>query len=149
MYMVYPETREDENLNGQNMTSLINENIIYVIAVGEQTTEIALTQKQINLKLASYVKGQINYLIDLNKCGKNSSEARQIWKESAEDERTDKVAIFGLNPVAKVIASFVMGVTRKKNQRFFNTEAEALLWITQPAAYALTETIKENVTGHE
>jgi len=48
-----------------------------------------------------------------------------------EHERTGKVALFGLNPVARVIASFVMGVTRKKDMRFFKTREEALAWLRE------------------
>ena len=48
-----------------------------------------------------------------------------------EDEKLVKIAIFGLNPVARVIASFIMGVAKKKDQRFFKTKEEALAWLKQ------------------
>jgi hypothetical protein len=125
----YQEISEKEIWNGENKSFLILENIVFVIAVGEQTDELAKAQKQTNLKLASRIKGKVNYLIDLNKCGKNSPEAREIWKEICEEDNTDKVGIFGLHPVAKVLASFVTRITKKNNQQFFSTKEEALMWL--------------------
>jgi len=116
---------------GENKTFLIEGNVIHVIAKGEQTTESSILQTEVNNKLASLVNGKINYLIDLNKCGKNSPEARSTWKRAAEDENTNKVAVFGLNPVARVLASFVFGISKKKDQRFFATKEDALCWILE------------------
>lgn len=135
----YQEISDKEIWNGENKSFLILENIIYVIAVGEQTDELAKAQKQANLKLASHIKGKVNYLIDLNKCGKNSPEAREIWKELGDDDNTDRVAIFGLHPVAKVLASFVTRVTKKNNQRFFSTKEEAVIWLTGTGTENLLE----------
>ena len=96
---------------------------------GEQTTKIALNHKKICEMLSSGLEGKINYLIDLNKCGKNSTEARKIWKEFSESENTNKVATFGLNPVSRVIASFVIGKLQKGAVQFFKTRKEAISWI--------------------
>ena len=120
---------EKEIWVGENKTSLIEENIIHVISKGEQTTELATIQNKINLGLASMVEGKISYLIDLNQSGKSSPEARSIWSKACEHENTYKVAVFGLHPVAKVIASFVFGITRKKDMRFFCLEKEARSWL--------------------
>jgi len=70
-------------------------------------------------------------LLDINKAGQVSSGARKIGKETFEDEKVGKVAFVGLHPVARVIASFVMGVTRKKDMRFFKTKEEALAWLKE------------------
>lgn len=123
------QINETEFTFGENKLTLIEGNIINVIAQGEQTKEIALGQKNICNMLSKGLKGKISYLIDLNKCGKNSPEARQIWKEFSENENTHKVATFGLNPVSRVIASFVMGTLKKGDLRFFKTKEDALTWI--------------------
>ena len=60
---------------------------------------------------------------------KNSPEARKIWRNFSEDEDTHKVAMFGIHPVAMVIASFVTNITKKNEMRFFKTKEEALEWI--------------------
>lgn len=114
---------------GENTLSLIEGNIIDVVAQGEQTAEVALKHKKICEMLSSGLEGKINYLINLNKCGKNATEARQIWKEFSESENTNKVATFGLNPVSRVIASFVIGKIEKGAINFFKTREEAISWI--------------------
>jgi len=114
---------------GKNKLSLIEGNIIYIVAQGEQTKEVALNHKKICEMLSSDLEGKINYLINLNECGKNSTEARKIWKELSESDFTNKVATFGLNPVSRVIASFVIGKLQKGELHFFKTKGEALSWI--------------------
>jgi len=120
---------ETEFMVGNNRTSIIEGNIIYVIVNGEQTTELAILQKEVNLKLANLINGQISYLIDLNKAGKNSPDARNIWIEISNLEITKKVANFGIHPVARVLASFVVRVSGKQNVYFFKTKEEALTWL--------------------
>lgn len=122
------QVSEKEFRIGAN-TIRLNDNIIYVIAEGEQTTEMANAHKILNEQLLKNAGSKLSFLIDLNKAGKNSPEARQIWKEASEDDRIDKVASFGLHPVAKVLASFVIGISQKKNIHFFFTEKEAIQWL--------------------
>ena len=74
------------------------------------------------------VEGKVNTLIDLNKAGKTSTAARKKQKEISEHEKVGKVALFGLGPVAKVIASFFMGISMKKDMQFFKTREEASEW---------------------
>lgn len=121
---------ETEFQVGENKVSLIKGNIIHVIAQGEQTKEIALNHKKICEMLYSKVNGKVNYLIDLNKCGKNAPEAREIWNELSEHQNTNKVATYGLNPVSRVISSFVMGRLKKGNMHFFKTKEDGINWIT-------------------
>lgn len=116
-------------LVGDNETSLVDSNIIHVIARGEQTDDLAKVQGEINQRFIDKVEGQIHYLIDLNECGKNSPGARSKWYELSEEEKTAKVAIFGMHPVARVLASFVMKVSKKKNMQFFYTREEAMKWL--------------------
>ena len=114
---------------GNNRTSFIDGDIIYVIAYGEQTDEQAALQIEINNRLTENAEGKICYLIDLNHCGKNSPGARATWLKISEDNKTGCVAIFGIHPVAKVIATFVMRLSKRENMRFFNTKEKALEWI--------------------
>ncbi len=48
-----------------------------------------------------------------------------------EDKIFGKVALFGLHPVARVVASFFMGATKKKDMRFYKTRGEALAWLKE------------------
>jgi hypothetical protein len=123
---------DTEIRNGANEITLIEGNIVFIKVQGIQTDQIALAQKEINKRLSQLVKGKLNYLIDLNKGGKNSPLARKIWREITDnEEETNKVALFGLHPVARVLATFVMQVISRNNIQFFTNVEEALKWIRQ------------------
>ena len=116
---------------GKNRMYLGEDNIFRVTIVGELDEE---TQTAINgacLKLMNMVEGKANFLLDINKAGKVTSGARKRQVEMSENEKIAKVAMFGLHPVARVLASFFMGVSQKKDMRFFRTEEEALAWLKE------------------
>jgi len=116
---------------GQNRLYLGDDNILYVTVVGEWDEKTATEISEADSKLRNMIEGTMDVLINLNKAGKQTSGARKIVKELGEHEKTGKVALFGLHPVAKILASFVMGITRKKDMRFFKTEEEALAWLKE------------------
>jgi len=120
---------ELEYQHGLNRISLMDHNIITVTAIGSLEKEDALAIVTIIHTFEKQITGKINYLIDLNRAGKNSPQARRIWKERNENRITGKVALFGIHPVAKVLASFVMNVSLQDNMRFFSTREEALKWL--------------------
>lgn len=117
---------------GENRLYLSDDNIIYFTNVGEHDKKTAAACKEAIIELFNKVDGKVHGLIDLNKAGKQSPEARKMWSEISEMEQTGKVAVWGMHPVAKVIASFVMGISGNKDMRFFNTEEKALQWLKEP-----------------
>jgi len=121
---------ENEIWIGSNKV-MVEGNTIHVIAQGEQTTEMAHAHLKLNQKLFSSMEGKVNFLIDLNKAGKNSPEARQIWVQHGKLEKTSKIALLGIHPVARVLASFVMGINKPNNVCFFSSEEEAVKWLKQ------------------
>ena len=125
------EEKDREIWVGENRIYLGEDNILYITVVGDIDEKIAIAVKEADLKFKNMVDENFDVLGDLNKAGKQSSEARKIWQEMIEHERTGKVAMCGMHPVARVLASFVMGVTRKKDTRFFRTKEEALTWLKQ------------------
>ena len=70
-------------------------------------------------------------LVDINKAEKVSSEGRKLIQKTLQQEKIGKIAQFGLSPVARIITSFVMGVTKKKDIRFFKSKQEALAWFRE------------------
>jgi hypothetical protein len=106
-----------------------DDSLIHVVATGIQTLEMALRLKEICLQVSSGMEEKCNYLIDLNNCGKNEPGVRKIWKELSEHNNTKKVATFGMNPVAQVIANFVIGTHKGNNLRFFKSEKDAVNWL--------------------
>lgn len=120
-----------ESSIGEYKLYLDEDNIINVIAVGETDEKLAISIKEAGIKLLNMVEGKANILIDLNKAGKSSPEAKKIKRELTEHERTGKVAFIGIHPVAKVIASFFIGITRKKDISFFKKKKDALAWLKE------------------
>ena len=47
------------------------------------------------------------------------------------NEKFGKIAHWGINPVAKILASFVMGLSKKTEMRFFTSKEEALAWLKE------------------
>ena len=123
------QVSEREIWVGENRLYLREDNILYETLVGKQNLETVIAIHKASDKLKSLVEGRVNILTDLNKTGKPTPEARKAGKERLEAEGIGKVALFGMHPVARVIASFVMGVTKKKDIRFFKTKEDALAWL--------------------
>jgi len=116
---------------GNNTYTICEGNIIHIITRGDFTIDLALEIKDFCLTQAGKMDGKCNYLVDLSDCGKNDPAARNIWKEISSDASTNKVATFGMNPVARVIANFVIGTYGGVNIRFFKNEQDALAWIKE------------------
>ncbi len=116
---------------GGDTVIIRGDSVIHVIATGVQTIEMALELKEICVQQSSAMESKCNYLIDLNKCGKNEPGTREVWKEISTLEKTGKVATFGMNPVAQVIANFVIGTHKRSNMRFFRSKKDALNWLTK------------------
>ena len=125
------QVSEREIWIGENRLYFGEDNICYITVVGEVDEEIAIAIKEIDLKFKNTTEEKMNILADLNKAGKQSSEARKIWKEMTEHEKSGKIAMVGMHPVARVLAAFVMGVTNKKDMRFFESRGEALAWLKE------------------
>ena len=117
---------------GESRFYLDEDNTLYMSMVGEIDEKMALETTEAILKFDNLSKGEKrNVLVDVNKARNVSSEARKIFKGLTEDGKTKKVALFGLHPVARVIASFVMGVSRNKDMRFFKAKEEAIAWLEE------------------
>lgn len=113
---------------GRTRIHLGEDDILYITPVGEADEQHAAKGKEICLKLMNrFGKKKMNVLVDLNSADKQSPKARNQWRNLAEMQ--DKVALVGLHPVARVVASFVMGISTKKDLRFFKTKEEALAWL--------------------
>jgi len=114
---------------GENRLYLGEDNILHVTIVGDIDDEKAIAVREANFTFRDMIEGKARVLCDLNRSGKHSSGARKIWQQMSEDEQAGKIAMYGMHTVARVISSFVMGVTRKKDMRFFKTKEEALAWL--------------------
>ncbi len=120
-----------EYLLGENRIQILEDSIVYVEVVGEQTDEHAeLIRKNVHI-IAQSLPGKMRQLINLNNSGKSSPKCRELFKQLNEENISDRVAVFGMHPVARVLAIFVTGVTQQKHVRFFTNKEEALNWLRQ------------------
>jgi len=110
---------------------LDEDNILYLTVVGDLDEKIAIAHNEAVSKFENMVEGKLKMLADLTKAGKPSTDARKLFKEFTEREKIGRFALFGVHQVAKIIASFFMGISRKKDMRFFKTEEEALIWLIE------------------
>lgn len=125
------EQLEREVYVGQNRFELLEENILAVTIVGEVDKETAVKCKDVAYKFVEMMAGEIKTLIDLTQATQQPSESRKIVQEMWNDEKSGKVALFGLNPVAKAVASFVIGATHKEDIHFFKAKDEAIAWLKE------------------
>lgn len=123
--------KDKEMWLGESRFYLGDDNILYIDVVGELTDDMAEPLKEGALKLMNMVPGKVNVLADLNKVGIPSAKVREKGMEAAEYEKAGKVALFGMHAVARVIASFWIGLAKKKEIRFFKTKEEALAWLKE------------------
>ena len=123
------EEKNNEIWAGENRFYLGEDDIMYVELVGEYDLHSALALRDAFLKLLSIVEGKINIFVDNSRSGKPSQEARKIFTEMIRHEKCGKIAVFGLNPVTRVIASFVLG--NSKSTHIFKAKEEALAWLKE------------------
>jgi hypothetical protein len=120
-----------EIMVGDHRLCLDDNNILYFIGNGNYDEKTALEIKEAGLRLANMVEGTVNVILNHNMAGKPSPRARAIFKEMTEHEKFRKIAHCGIHPVARVLASFVIGISKKQDMRFFATEKEALAWLKE------------------
>lgn len=114
---------------GSNRLFIDEDKILHVISIGDIDEEVTREIEKLYQVLMEET-GVVRLLIDLNRAGKVSTQARKLFNQMAKDTRILKVASFGLHPVARVIATFGMGaVYRRGFAGFFKTEEEAGTWL--------------------
>lgn len=120
-----------EYLLGENRIHILEDSIVYVEVVGEQTDDYAeLIQENIHI-IAQSLPGKMRQLVNLNNSGKTSPKCRELFKQMNEENFSERVAVFGMHPVARVLAIFVTGFTQQKHVRFFTNKEEAISWLRQ------------------
>jgi len=114
---------------GENRISILKDSVLLIEVIGEQTDEHAKVILENYKEIFNNIPGKVKQLVNLNKSGKSSHTSRMLFKELNENELTDKVAVYGVHPVARILAAFVIDITNKKNIRFFSNETDALSWL--------------------
>lgn len=123
---------EREIMVGKNRIYLDDDSIIHFINVGDIDEKDALEAAKAMGKLNGLAGGKANFLIDLNRGGKLTSEAKKILKDFSENTIKGKLGFWGLSALPKLLASIFMTVTKKSDMSFFETREQAVAWLKEP-----------------
>lgn len=116
---------------GTNRLYVDDDNILHVTSVGDIDEKVTAAIEKLYRELME-VMVNVRMLIDLNQAGKACPAARKLFAQMAKDKKIKKVASFGLHPVARVVATFGMGVVYRRGfAKFFTTEQDALKWLNE------------------
>jgi hypothetical protein len=124
----------DENREiwvGENRFYLGEDDILYVDLVGDYDLQNAYGLRDAFMELLKNVDGKVDIFVDNSRSGKPSHESRKIFAEMIEYEQCGKIAVFGLNPVVQMIASFVLGNSKNNNTKIFKKKEDALAWLKE------------------
>jgi hypothetical protein len=115
---------------GKSKLFLRDDDILTIVVVGDINATIAegICEAARKLKEGIRISDDAKILVDNTLSGKQSPEARRIF-EFQTKEGQDTVAIFGLHPVARVLASFFIKTFSKGKSRFFSSQEEAVNWL--------------------
>jgi hypothetical protein len=115
---------------GESSFYMRPDGILHIITIGDVDDKIAEISKEAVLQLEAKLGKSKGVMVDLNKAGKQSPKARRTWKSMHETgDHPIKLALFGMNPVSRVIASFFLQIMVNKKIKFFTTEEIALNWL--------------------
>lgn len=112
---------------------LDNNGLIHIDVVGGTEEEVALIKRDILFELIDVGDTKKNIIFNLNKAGKPSAVSRKIFLKAVSHENIGKVAIWGIHPVAKILGSFLIKLSPKKDVRFFGANEDALAWLKEKA----------------
>jgi hypothetical protein len=116
---------------GNSRMALCEDGILHISARGGPDACAAAAMIAAAQKLIQNMSGKKMLCIDLNEAGPPSSGARKIFQNNLESQEIHKIAFFGLSPVARIIASFLIGVSKKKTLRFLKKKEDALDWLRE------------------
>lgn len=123
------QVSEREYFVHNNHFTFIDDNIIHVTPKGDINKATAGGILKLFTKLIEMIDGDVYIIIDLNAAGKPSPVAREVGRKVFENAKVNKIAFWGVHPVARIIALFMVGISQKENIRFFNTREKALEWL--------------------
>lgn len=106
-----------------------DDNIIYCISLKEPDEQHALAVNDWLLKLAMRVEGRANVFLDISDTKRPTVKAKKIFSQMIQHKKIGKFAFFGAHPVARVLASFMIGIMGKRDVRFFKKKDEAIGWL--------------------
>ena len=116
---------------GKSCFHLGEDGILYVSVAGEHDKKNAHAMREAFYTFLSMTEGKLNVFTDNTGDKKPSVGARAIFREIANHEKCGKIAMYGMNPVARMMTHFVLGSSRSKHIRISDSREEALVWLKE------------------
>ena len=111
------------------------EEIVRILATGDQTEEIAREMVAQERQLISSLNGKgievINVLCDVTGAGTASSTGRKIFVDWIKEGKVNKFALCGGRILTNTTANFVFFFAGFKDVKFFTSEEKALKWLKE------------------
>ena len=127
--MIHCLENTSEKIEIRKHTLYLEDNILFSITDGNYDEENTLEITEVILEILK-LRSTLNLFVDMNKIGKVTPEARKISNEIMAHEKISKIAFVGVHLVARIVAEFLMQVTRNKKSKFFKYKEEALKWLS-------------------
>jgi hypothetical protein len=125
------QVSDKEFLVGQSRLFIDSDGIVNMVIVGVIDGNMSGMMTEVFFKLTKTIAGEKRLLVDINDTRSVSREARKNAQQTFEVDKKIKLAAFGLHPVARMIATFVIGALQKKYMRFFKNREDALAWLKE------------------
>lgn len=129
--IVIKKINENEIHLNENKIIFLEGNLIFVCAVGKVTESLAKEGEKIIVDFLNTTKTKTNIIVDLTNAGQPSTKAIKIYSRVADMDLVKNVAMYGQHPVAMVLGSMMIRLSKKNNFRFFKTKEEALHWFKE------------------
>ncbi|HZL10625.1 MAG TPA: hypothetical protein VFC65_11565 [Prolixibacteraceae bacterium] len=107
---------------------ILEDNIIEFSAIGSPSEEFANACYQLDAEMLKEIEGKAYRIINLNKAGKPSKKAREIFQKLLKEHPVEKTAFIAANPVAKIIASFIISFLNNDDIKVFSSQKNAIEW---------------------
>lgn len=125
--MVLSESIKEKYQVGENIF-YFEKDILCVYGIGDCDEKLALEVRELMMHIFK-TRSNLRILVDMNKAGKSSIEARKIWKGLMNDEHIVRISFVGIHMVARVIAEFLIFFSENKRSRFFSNREDAMNWL--------------------
>jgi hypothetical protein len=99
--------------------------------IGDYDKDTALQITQLESALMDKRAQTTNWLIDLGRNTRYSSEARKLFAEEMKHKYVGRMAFIGASVFLRTVVNFVTAVSGKQDVKHFASEKEALEWLHQ------------------
>ncbi|MEZ5070446.1 MAG: STAS/SEC14 domain-containing protein [Bacteroidales bacterium] len=110
--------------------ALLGDGVLRIEAIGDMDDDKLDRIRAVYRDVFSLAGDAVRLLVDLNQTGHNPPEARRFWRSLSAHKSVEAIAMVGIHPVARVLATFVIGSLGLEKYRFFEREEDALDWLT-------------------